>query len=317
MLGAFHHGIVASSKVAVASGTWKVKSGSYTGNGGTQSITGLGFTPQLLFIKATSAGGNDDAVMAWSGMANSAGLTPAATVVSPATAPAINIVTSYDADGFSIDNSVRVNTAAVTYYYFAIAGSGSELQVGNYIGTSTDDTDVTGVAFRPKMVMVRRRNSTTGVALIHEGMTGDFSYQLGSLGGGVGNIIQAINSNGFQVGTSGVVNVNPASYDYIALNPPSGYGYFSAYTGIGIDNSDMVTGLTFSPKLILVKGNNATEMVIRGLVNTGDDTTRYGNSTANNTNRIQQINSDGFQVGTNPEVNSAGVTYHYAVFRTT
>ena len=147
-------------------------------------------------------------------------------------------------------------------------------------------------------------------------MSGDFSYGLGSTNNGITNAIQAINPDGFQVGTQGFVNAVGAPFDYIAFNPPSGYGYFSAYTGNGVDNTD-ITGVPFQPEIVLIKGNTTVESIIRGLVNTGDNTSRLQDSSANAGNRIQQFNSDGFQLGTVTEANSATTLYHYAAFRTT
>lgn len=316
MLGAFHHGLVASS--IIVGGTWKVKSGSYVGTGASLGITGLGFRPQFLIIKAIGSTANDDPVFAWSGMNQNGGGTPAATVVSPNTVPVTGIITSYDADGFTVANQVNVNTAGQTYYYFAIAGSGNELAVGNYVGNSTDNRDViSGLTFQPQAVFIRRRNLTTfGTVWKTEAMDVD-SFQLGTLSNLTANIIQQMNSDGAQVGTSGAVNTSGAQYDWIAWRAPSGYAYYSAYTGNGIDNSDMVTGMTFQPTMVMLKGSTNQESIIRGLVHSGDQTTRLSNSQANNVNRIQQFNPDGFQVGNAPDVNSATTIYHFMALKST
>ncbi len=315
MLGALHNGILSSWTLPSSSGTWKIKSGSYIGNGTSLSVSDFSFRPQFLIIKATGSTANDDPVMAWSGMSTSASANTAATVIDPSTAPATGIVTGYDISGFTVGSSLLVNTSGQQYYYFAMAGGTGETATGTYVGNGTDDRDISGLAFQPKLVFIRRRNLTSASCVRHEGMTGDFSYQFGTAANGLANAIQAFNSDGFQVGTNGMVNAATAVYDYIALAPPTAYSYFSAYTGTGVDNADVVTGVGFTPEMVLILPNTNQNPTIRGTVHTGDTSTKITNSVANSANRIQQFNSDGFQVGNAADVNSATTTYHFAMLK--
>jgi hypothetical protein len=47
---------------------------------------------------------------------------------------------------------------------------------------------------------------------------------------------------------------------------------------------------------------------------TGDSTLRF-TANGNGTNRLQALQSNGFQVGTDSSVNANGVTYHYVAFK--
>lgn len=317
MLGAFHNGVLHWTAPA-SSGTWKVKSGSYIGNGTTQAITGLGFQPQFLIIKSTGSTANDDPVFAWSGMTTLAGITPAATVVNPAAAPVSNIITAYGADGFTLSSSTVANTNNTRYYWFALAGGDGEVALGNYAGTGVDDSNlISGLAFQPKLLFVKRRNLTTSsVAFRFQSIAGDPSYQVSAFAA-TANQIQALNSDGAQMGNNASVNVSPATYDWIAFNPPDTHAYFSAYTGSGADNYNALSGLTWQPELVFIKGNTNQLPVIRGTVHTGDTSTILQDSTANAANVVQAFNSDGFQVGTSNTVNSAATRYDYFVMRTT
>ncbi len=318
MLGAFHNGILHWAAPGVA-GTWKVASGFYAGTGASLGITGLGFRPQFLIIKASGSTANDDPVIAWSGMSSAAPATPAAAVIAPATAPATNIVTSYDSDGFTVANSALVNTSGMRYYWVAMAGAGNEVAVGNYVGTGTDNRDViSGLTFQPTVIFVRRRNlNSVFVNYKTAGMSGDSSYQLGNASAIAGNLIQQFNSDGAQIGTNGGVNAAGATYDWIAFAPPTGYSDTGYYNGTGVDNNDALAGLSYQPTFVLIKGNTTQESVMRTSSNVGDDASILNNSVANGANRIQAINSDGFQVGTNAGVNTAGIAYHYWVARST
>jgi hypothetical protein len=318
MLGAFHNGILHWSSPVVA-GTWKVASGVYLGTGAALPITGLGFRPQFLIIKASGSTANDDPVIAWSGMTQFGGGTPAAGVISPSTAPVTGILTSYDSDGFTLANNTLVNTSGMQYYWTAIAGSGTELAVGNYLGNGIDNsTPISGLSFQPSCVFIRRRNLTTAfVTMKHSGMSGDSAYFLGNAASTTSNVIQAFNPTSVELGTNGGVNGAGASYDWVAFAPPSGYGVFGYYNGTGSDNFDAVTGLAFQPQMVLVKGQTNQEAVFRTNSFTGDNSAALQNSVVNAANRIQGFNSDGFQVGTNAAVNSAGTPYHYMALRTT
>lgn len=318
MNSVFNHCFIFDA-VTAATGTFKVKSGTYTGTGAALAITGLGFIPKLLLIKADGAAASDDPVIAWSGMCNLAGSGPAAAVISPNAAPVTGIVTSYDADGFTLANNALVNTNTVTYYYVAIGGETStDIATGYYLGNGVDGaTPISGLTFQPSVVFIRRRNLTTSyVSLKISSMVGDTSYMLGNAAAMNSNNIQAINATSVEVGTAQSVNVAGTGYDWAVFTAPSGYGAFGSYVGNGIDASDMVSGLTFQPDWVFVKGDTTQEAVMRGTSNVGDNSSILVNSFANATNRIQAINTDGFEVGTAAAVNSAGVTYHYIALKT-
>lgn len=318
MLGAFHNGILYWS-APTTSGTWKVRSGRYVGTGASLAITGLGVSPQLIMIKASGSTANDDPVVSWSGMASLAGVVPAAAVISPSTAPATGIITSYDADGFTIANNTLVNTSGQEYYWTAIAGSGDELRVGSYLGNGVDGaTPISGLSFQPKFAFIRRRNLTTNfVVMKHDGMSGDSAYLLGNISIMNANLIQQFNATSIEIGTSSNVNAAATMYDWITFSPPSGYGAFGYYIGTGVDDLDIITSPVLRPEFAIIKGNTTQELILRTSAHTGDNSSYMLNSTANAINRIQTFNSNGFQVGTISAVNSASTVYHYATLRST
>jgi len=90
------------------------KIGSYTGNGSTQSITGLGFQPAYVLIKETSA------AESWRVFDSARGATkrlfPDTT---SAESTASDSLTAFDSDGFSLGSSAGVNENTQTYIYMA------------------------------------------------------------------------------------------------------------------------------------------------------------------------------------------------------
>jgi hypothetical protein len=98
--------------------------GSYIGNGsGTNAISGLGITPVLILIKG--AGGQD----AW--IATSTMSSGYAMRLTGLTGVAAGMISSIDADGFTLDKTLGIsNESGVVYYYSA--WSASDVTTGSF-----------------------------------------------------------------------------------------------------------------------------------------------------------------------------------------
>jgi hypothetical protein len=91
------------------------KIGTYTGNGSTQSITGLGFQPDWVLIKETSA------AESWRVFDSVRGATERLFPdTNGAESTGSDSLTSFDSDGFSLGSSAGVNENTQTYLYMAI-----------------------------------------------------------------------------------------------------------------------------------------------------------------------------------------------------
>ena len=77
----------------------------YTGNGGTQSITGCGFTPDLVWVKARNLSNQAHQVL--DGVRGPMNIIY--TNDSIAEQNATNSLTSFDADGFTVGNDTPIN----------------------------------------------------------------------------------------------------------------------------------------------------------------------------------------------------------------
>ena len=85
------------------------------------------------------------------------------------------------------------------------------------------------------------------------------------------------------------------------------------YAGDGND-SRSISGVGFEPDFVLIKGG-AQHSVWRTKKMIGDQTAYNSNASANLADSIQQIMSDGFQVGTSATANAVGTTYHYIAIK--
>lgn len=224
-----------------------VAEGIYTGNGTTQNITGLGFQPELVFVKVLScvqatvaafrteamdglgAGGSDD----WACPTDSLG---SATLACKA-----SWITGFLADGFSVAQSADhvANDLNWKYSYVAFAGAG--VHTGTYTGDASGDRNIaisSGVDAcdqAPKLVAVYNGSDSggnrfdNGLCLRTASMasspdiTGvnncmDWSGN-GGFADGINGLLSTYNGgsiNGFQV--AGFSNFNTAIHHWFAFD---------------------------------------------------------------------------------------------------
>jgi hypothetical protein len=194
--------------------------GTYVGNNTSQSITGLGLSPDYVIIlgATTQPGVHRIAEMARTYPFDSAG--GGAVVGTGAT----NAITSLDANGFSLGANDAVNDnpagpATTTYHYLAFNEDVDEVNTGSYTGNGAASRNITGVGFQPNYVIVRASN-TSGTARdgVHKAtaFTDPFSTFF-SATAPTNTGITALQADGFQVGNNANVNNNTTPYAYVAF----------------------------------------------------------------------------------------------------
>jgi hypothetical protein len=190
-----------------------LKVGSYTGNGTSQSITGVGFSPE--YVIALSEG-PDAAVQRFSGMTTSFQF--AGTDVG-----APDRITSLDADGFSVGANAEVNTTGTKYHYVALNDLAGSIDMSSYVGDGADNRSITGVGFQPQYVIVRANDTTVARRATHRpaSLTGTNSLVFDPVVNAAGGI-KALEADGFQVGTSISTNSGGVTYHYLAVKDGGG-----------------------------------------------------------------------------------------------
>jgi hypothetical protein len=186
--------------------------GSYAGNGGAQSIGGMGFSPDYVMVLPAGA---DAAVQS--------SRTMGATYRFDETAAAANGVTSLDANGFSVGDSTQTNANGGTYHYVAWNEINGLMQESSYTGNGADNRSIGGVTFQPAYVIVRpSTNGTVCDRGVHRpaSLVGDSSAYFTNLVHAA-NVIQALQATGFQVGTDCKVNTNGRTYYWMAFRTGS------------------------------------------------------------------------------------------------
>ena len=142
-------------------------------------------------------------------------------------------------------------------------------------------------------------------------MTGDTSVRFGASATGT-NRIQAFEADGFELGSDSAVNLITETYHYIAFKTISGWMDVGSYTGNGSNNRNF-TGLGFQPQWVVIKSTGG-DLAVHRPDSLSGDSTQYFNNSANFSNGIQSLDTDGFQLGTHSTVNTNSTTYHWASF---
>lgn len=284
----------------------RVATGTYTGNGtDNRDITGVGFKPKLVIIKA------DDGTVGASGVA--AIKTGATSVHSfwcgDNTTSLTDHIQAVSDDGFQIGTHSSVNNNTDTYYWVAFGGDDTDIVTGTYTGNGSDDRSITGVGFQPDFVLLKGTTNDFGVSKFKGQTTDSFQYFMYS--DTSTNHIQAFETDGFQVGTDAGVNSNTETYDYVAIKESTNAFKVGSYTGNATDDRS-ITGVGFQPTFVHVMSSVASTRngVWRTDAHVGDDSSR-AEQVVNAANIIQDLESDGFQIGTDSDVNTNSRTYYY------
>ncbi len=279
----------------------RLATGSYAGNGvNGRQITGIGFQPDVIIIKSSTA---QAAVIRTSTMSGDK-----AKLIGDTGNLTSGLIESIDSNGFTVGTDATVNAIGYAYYWVAMR-AGSDMNVGSYVGNGADNRSITGVGFQPVWVVTLGDGNDS---VFRPGpLSGDASFTMtGSAS--AANRIQALQADGFQVGSAAVVNAAGITYHYIAWAASTDVNATS-YTGNGTDNRS-ITGVGFQPLVAWVK-RSATSVGVWRPASLSGDATLFWAATAANSDRIQALQADGFQVGTNAVVNASGGTYYYLALR--
>lgn len=167
------------------------------------TLTDATFTPEVVLILASGAG-----VQSWRG-ANSHSGDSASRLNTLSTSQA-NEIQSFASGSFQVGSGL--NATGTTYYSVALKASAG-VSSGSFTGNTSDDRDITAIA-NPEFVLIKG-DSTTAEPSHRFGIAGDASWC--SADASAANIIQALSSTGFQVGTNTCANENTVTMRWFAI----------------------------------------------------------------------------------------------------
>ena len=159
--------------------------------------------------------------------------------------------------------------------------------------------------FAPDVVILKGDNAQ--VAVIRTAtMAGDSTKPMVGATALTANLIQSFTADGFTVGSDNRVNASSTAYYWTAMKAAGSALSVGSYTGNG--TAQAITGRGFSPEYVNVFPATAqrAQLRIAGMTRSFQFDSNTGITTG-----ITSLDSDGFSVGNNATVNSAGVVYHY------
>jgi len=248
----------------------------YTGTGSSQAITGVGFQPDLLWLKPRSTTGYNrlfDAVRGagyqlYSNETSASGLDT-------------NQMSAFNSDGFTLGNETGSNANGTTFVAWnwkaGTSISGATVGLGTlktytgsvnrtagfsvikYTGNGTAGHQFPhGLGVAPKMVIVKRTNSSAQWIVYHTSTGSTGATYLNDTGGF--NTVQgfwnnsAPNSTSMPLGTDAAGNGNGDTYIAYCFAEKTGYSKFGKLISNGSDDGAF-TYTGFAPKFVMLKPN--------------------------------------------------------------
>lgn len=208
-----------------------------------------------------------------------------------------------------------VSTAQAQFGNFSYWGKkpGMRYYGSAYAGTGIDGYAISGVPFKPDLVIIKAATANTGV-LRTSTMTGDSSKDTAAYTALEANLIQSLDSSGFSVGTDARVNTNGTTYYYMAFKNYDGEMEQGTYTGNGVDNRN-ISATTFQPDYLIIIPPGANQVVFRNSAWGAGDLTNAYEGGPNFSGAIKALAGTGFQVGTANTVNTNGSTYRWIAWK--
>jgi hypothetical protein len=310
----------------------------YTGNGSTQTISGLDMSPDLVWIKSRSSAASHRLLDQVRGATKL--LFSNATDAEDTDA---NTLTQFNSDGFNLGSSTGVNGTSTTYVAWCWdAGSSTVTNTQGSISSQVRANASAGFS-----IVTYTGNATTGATVGHglgvapgfviikdRGAAFDWRVWLTTFGTGNAlslNSTAATSSNSpvMQAAPSSTVmsllgsgySVNNSGNTYVAycFAPVAGYSSFGSYTGNGsADGPFVYTG--FRPRWVMIKrSDNAGSWGIldtaRNTFNVQDKLLWANLSDAEGTYTICDALSNGFKLRESTNgFNASSATYVWAAF---
>ncbi len=297
----------------------------YTGTGAEHAITGVGFSPDLVWTKGRSDSDNHSWFDTVRGatkelVSNSNG----------AEAADAQLLKSFDSDGFTLGTNAGVNGNTETYVAWNWKESASAgFDIVSYSGTGSAQTVSHSLGVAPEMMIIKNRDSTYHWAVYHHSLTDAAENHLvlsdngGAAGGNTWWNDTAPTSSVFTVLSAN--ETNKSGDDYIAylfasVDGFSKFDYYKSQGGSDMSGEFVWTG--FRPRWLMIKRRDSADAwaiydSAREPTNELDAVFYAEDSMAEYTHSVLRLDflSNGFKItGTSSILNTNDNIYLYAAW---
>jgi hypothetical protein len=312
----------------------------YTGTGASNSISSLGFSPDLVWIK--NRGTTTDHALydiVRGAQAQLSSNTTGSEVTSSSG------LTAFDSAGFTIGTSSLVNTSGTQYVSWSWdAGSTNStntsgsitstvranpqagFSIVSYTGNGTAGATIGhGLGSSPKMMIVKSRSRAGDNWDVYHASIGATGRLYLNLTNATDTSIAPWNntaptSSVFSVGTAGDTNANTVTYIAYCFAEIEGYSKIGSYTGNGSSDGPFVW-CGFRPRWVLIKTTNQVDVgwiqhdSARNTSNLSASRLRPNTSDAQTSDNGIDILSNGFKMrSADGSTNASGSTFIFAAF---
>jgi len=315
----------------------------YTGTGVTNSVSGLGFSPDLVWIKGRNIAYNHriyDTVRGvnkrlYSDLTNGE-------------YTSTQSVMSFDADGFTLGTDAGENNGTTPGSFVAWAwdaGSGSAasntdgsitssvkanpdygFSIVSYTGLGSTETAGHGLSSAPELYIIKRRDTTAAWNVYTTVIDGSLDYfNLNTTGAKLDSAAASPTSSVIGITSASTVGASGGTYIAYCFHSVAGYSSIGSYSGTGSSGNAVTCG--FRPAFIMIKKtDSAADWWIFDTTrdtNNQIDSVLYANlANAEFTDTTGifdfEITSNGFvNNSTNSTVNGSGASYLYMAFADT
>ena len=303
-----------------------------TGNTTGRTVSGLGFQPDLVWLKNRAGSAN----RRWGLIDSVRGVnkTLSSNLTDAEVTSQSDLLTAFNSDGFTIGADAGFygwNGYAESYVHFAWKESASAgFDIVTYTGDGTSARAIShslGVA--PKMVIAKLRSGAgENWNCWHTSLNNNAARLLLNTTGAVDTGSPSIWGTGginptsttFQVGSSSGTNGNGSTYVAYLFAEVAGFSKFGSYTGNGSTDGPFVH-LGFRPKFVMVKRTDAAGYSwtildsVRDAYNVETNILYPNLSNAENTGSPRaDFLSNGFKPRDSSNDNASGGTYIFAAF---
>jgi hypothetical protein len=311
----------------------------YTGTGSSNAVTGVGFQPDLVWIKNRSQADWHQAFNVVSGASNV--LYPNETA---AESNASTSFVSFDSDGFTVNTNDGTNgngESLVAWNWLADNTSGSSntdgsitstvsanttsgFSIVSYTGTLSTDTVGHGLGVAPAMIIIKARTFVEDWTVYHQSVGNTVKLNLNNNDATNASVNYWQNttptSSVFYIGANDRVNKSGDNYIAYCFAEKKGFSKFGSYTGNGnADGTFIYTG--FKPAFVMIKETNTagTDWRMmdnkRSTFNLVDDRLFPNLSSAESAGDGYDFLSNGFKIrSSGGDFNGSGDNYIYMAF---
>lgn len=188
-----------------------------------------------------------------------------------------------------------------------------QFATGSYTGNGDDNRSIAGVGFQPDLMIIKGDGNMFALFCTSTMDVGDTAY-FTLAAANIVDAIQALEADGFQIGTNISVNNVDTTYHYAAFRDNGETDFHvGTYTGNGEDNRS-IENVGFQPTVVWLKQDDAEPGKWRVNESAANRTLDF-NLAATTIGSIKAFEVDGFQIGTRNDSNEDQMVYHYVAFK--